>query len=122
MMLSLYTSPADERTEAAKIMQRQGADFWKIYSAQDIEAKLSQISDPGIDRGKLGAMLRAAWIEYEAAKDREAFLRRSGALYYAVLDRLDCTKDNGDIRAEFRQRPELFLLAAIATAIHETRR
>lgn len=36
-----------------------------------------------------------------------------------VYDNADCCKDNGDLREQFRQRPDLHLLALIASGLFE---
>ena len=46
-------------------------------------------------------------------------IREAADMQHEIFDRTDCYRDNGDLRREFMQRPELLLLATIAKGLFD---
>ncbi len=57
--------------------------------------------------------------EYSEYKKHQRRLQKALDTQYEVFDRLNCTHDDGEIRSQFKQRPELALLALIANGLFE---
>ena len=48
---------------------------------------------------------------------QEEWNQSTASIYYSAMEATDCTKDEGEIRTEFKRRPHLYLLAGIVRGL-----
>ena len=110
-----YTNSEDSTGALARYMSRQ-CDFVRSSSYDD---NLDQLHRCGASEFLLETFDRVYEAHYmEYLKDQRR-ISEGLAIQYEIFDRTNCTHDAGEIRSQFKQRPELALLALIAKGLFE---
>ena len=112
------TNNAHERAMIETIMQND-----RVKQAFDAFEFFCVIDEEFSGYTELKQLITRLWAQYamEPDKEEKSGLRFEAArdLHSKVFDICDCCHDDGRLREQFRQRPELFLLSAIASGLYE---
>lgn len=112
------TNNAHEHAMIEMIMQND-----RVKRAFDVFELFCVIDEEFSGYTELKQLVTRLWTQYAIETDME---KKSGLRFEAtrelwseVFDFCDCCHDDGRLREQFRQRPELFLLSAIASGLYE---
>lgn len=105
-----------QRNYCREVLQNDGIPF----GSENGDEILSAVKKCYPEDSALRVFIRRMWVAYqhEIEKATNSVESASGILK-EVFDHAECYKENGDLHDQFRQRPDLYLLAVIASGLFE---